>query len=66
MRIATKLFFLLFSITCVFAQPPKPQSAPKTIYIHAGHIFDATSESLRDNVVIVVEGDRIKSVAPAT
>jgi imidazolonepropionase-like amidohydrolase len=66
MRIATKLLFLLFSIACVFAQQPNPKAASKLTYIRAGHLFDAASESLRDNVVIVVEGDRIKSVGPAT
>lgn len=35
-------------------------------YIRAGHVFDATSESLRDNVIIIVEGERIKSIEPAT
>ena len=53
------LFLALF-VTSLFPQASKP--APKTTYIRAGHLFDATSEHARDNVVIVVEGDRIKSV----
>ncbi|HEY3927589.1 MAG TPA: amidohydrolase family protein [Candidatus Koribacter sp.] len=36
------------------------------MYIRAGHLFDGTSETLRDNVVIVVEGERIKAVEAAT
>jgi imidazolonepropionase-like amidohydrolase len=42
-----------------------PTSAPQaTVYIKAGHLFDATSDKLRDNVVLVVEGERIAKVAP--
>jgi imidazolonepropionase-like amidohydrolase len=40
-------------------------AAPPTVYIRAGHLFDATSDQLRDNVVLVVEGERIAKVAPA-
>jgi len=38
--------------------------APVT-YIRAGRLFDSTSDNFRENVVIVVEGERIKSVQPA-
>lgn len=38
--------------------------AQKTIYIVAGRLFDATSDAVRQNVVIVVEDERIKSVLP--
>jgi imidazolonepropionase-like amidohydrolase len=34
-------------------------------YIRAGRLFDSTSDSYRENVVIVVEGERIKAVQPA-
>lgn len=65
MRTLAKLAFLPLVLSCVLAQPPtKPASKPT--YIRAGHLFDATSEQLRDNVVIVVEGDRIKSIEPAS
>ncbi len=40
------------------------KAAPKTTYILAGRLFDATSDTVRQNVVIVVEDERIKSVAP--
>ena len=39
--------------------------APVTVYVKAGHLFDATSDKLRENVVLVVEGERISKVAPA-
>jgi imidazolonepropionase-like amidohydrolase len=43
------------------AEPPPP-----TVYVKAGHLFDATSDNLRDNVILVVEGDRISRVASAS
>ncbi len=43
---------------------PAPVPAPPTVYVKAGHLFDATSDSLRENVVLVVEGERITRVAP--
>src|ERR1700687_1940576 len=50
-----------------YAQTPgagPAKAAPKTTYILAGRLFDATSDTVRQNVVIVVEDERIKSVAP--
>src|SRR4051812_9097699 len=61
-----QLFLALLLTTLAFAQPQKPQPALKVTYIRAGHLFDATSENRRDNVVIVVEGERIKSVEAAS
>jgi imidazolonepropionase-like amidohydrolase len=40
-------------------------TAQQTVYVKAGHLFDATSDTLRDNVVLVVEGDRIGKVGAA-
>jgi len=45
------------------AAPSKP--IPATTYIKAGRLFDSTSDSYRENVVIVVEGERIKAVQAA-
>jgi len=45
--------------------PTPPPATPPTIYIRAGHLFDATSDNLRDDVVLVVAGDRIAKIAPA-
>ncbi|HTB97206.1 MAG TPA: amidohydrolase family protein [Terracidiphilus sp.] len=42
------------------AQKPEP-----IVYVRAGHLFDATSDNLRDNLVLVVEGQRIQRVVPA-
>jgi imidazolonepropionase-like amidohydrolase len=41
------------------------QTAALTVYVKAGHLFDATSDNLRDNMVLVVEGERLAKVAPA-
>ncbi len=44
----------------------KKIDAPKpVIYIRAGRLFDATTDHYRENVVIVIEGERIKDVQPA-
>jgi imidazolonepropionase-like amidohydrolase len=46
------------------AQTATPAAAP-VIYVKAGHLFDATSDQLRDNMVLVVEGERISKVTAA-
>jgi imidazolonepropionase-like amidohydrolase len=46
----------------VLAQTP---AAPKTTYILAGRLFDSTTDTVRTNMVITIEGERIKSIAPA-
>ena len=56
---------VLFLATALLGQQTAKAPAPKTVYIRAGHLFDATSDNMRDNVVIQVVGDRIQSVAPA-
>jgi imidazolonepropionase-like amidohydrolase len=49
-----------------FAAPAVAQTAPlTTAYVKAGHLFDATSDQLRDNVVMVIEGERIAKIVPA-
>jgi imidazolonepropionase-like amidohydrolase len=40
--------------------------AERTIVIHAGQLFDGRSDSLSSNQVIVVQGDRIAEVGPAS
>jgi len=65
-----KRFFavLILVASCIAQQPPKaapspkPTPAPKIAYIRAGRLFDATSDTIRENVVIVVAGERIQSV----
>lgn len=61
----------LLLAACSFAQEgakneaAKNAPAPKLTYIKAGHLFDSVSGELKHNMVIVVEGERIKQVGPA-
>jgi imidazolonepropionase-like amidohydrolase len=66
-RLFLSALLCMLTIAPGLAQQPqqKLKSAPKTVYIRAGRLFDATSDNVRENVVIVVLGDRIQSVAPA-
>src|SRR5579859_594140 len=65
--------FLSFVVAMIaslsaFAQPGQTSAqpaAPKMVYIRAGHLFDGTGDKTRENMVIVVVGERIQSVAPA-
>src|SRR5262249_23440961 len=54
----------MFATVPALAQQHPQNAAPKTVYIGAGRLFDATSDSVRENMVIVVAGERIQSVAP--
>src|SRR5207302_4620047 len=63
-RIFLCAWILMSAIVPVWAQQQQ-KPAPKTVYIRAGRLFDATSDNVRENMVIVVVGDRIQSVAPA-
>jgi hypothetical protein len=47
------------------ASPAADKPAPKVSYILAGRLFDATSDNVRENMIIVIEDERIKSVASA-
>jgi imidazolonepropionase-like amidohydrolase len=57
------LLVLLMVASCAAQQPPAP--VPKVVYIRAGRVFDGTADTVRQNLIIVVEGERIKSVSPA-
>ncbi len=50
--------------TLAFAEDA-PKAPVPVVYVKAGHLFDATSDQLRDNVILVVEGERITGVKPA-
>jgi imidazolonepropionase-like amidohydrolase len=63
-RFLAPILFALASLTLV-AQTPPPKPAPRPVYVHAGRLFDATSDSVRENVVITILGDRIQSIGPA-
>ena len=60
------IFFLfLISVLPAIAQQPQ-KSATRTVYIRAGRLFDGTGDQVRENMVIVVSGDRIQNVASAS
>jgi len=61
-RALLALIPLVFALPAALAQSATP--AP-SVYVKAGHLFDATSDQLRDNMVLVVEGERITKVGPA-
>src|SRR6478609_6652255 len=45
--------------------PAADKTAPQVSYILAGRLFDATSDNVRENMVIAVENERIKSLGSA-
>jgi imidazolonepropionase-like amidohydrolase len=46
----------------IFSCPP----APKTVAIRAGHLFDSKSGQMLANQVVVIQGDKIAEVGPAS
>ena len=69
-RAAVRMFAVVALVTICIAQTAPPSKATETarpapIYILAGRLFDATGDTVRENVAILIEGDRIKSVASA-
>lgn len=71
-RIPALIFLLsILSILANFSQAQSPaiplpeKPAPKVTYILVGRLFDATGDSVRENMIIEVEGERIKNVAAA-
>jgi imidazolonepropionase-like amidohydrolase len=46
--------------------PAPPNVEPKTVYLVAERLFDATSDNLLEKSLIVVKGNRIQQVGPAS
>ncbi|MGH9555414.1 MAG: amidohydrolase family protein [Terriglobales bacterium] len=59
------IYCTLFALTVSAQNPPASKAEVKTTYIKAGRLFDGTGDTIRESVVIVVEGERIKSIGPA-
>lgn len=58
---------LFVIVSAVIAQTkPAAKPEPKITYIRAGHLFDSTTDNVKPNMVIVVEGERIKQVGTAS
>lgn len=65
-RFLLTIFTLLMTITPALAQQTQKTTPPKPVYIRAGRLFDATSDNVRENMVIVILGDRIQNVGLAS
>jgi imidazolonepropionase-like amidohydrolase len=58
---------LTLSIALHQASPAQTTpTAPETTYVKAGHLFDSESGTYRQNVTLVLSGDRIKSIESGT
>jgi imidazolonepropionase-like amidohydrolase len=68
--ISAAIPFLLFLTLSGQAQsapgPVAEKPAPKVTYLLVGRLFDATGDGFRENMIITVEGERIKGVASAS
>jgi len=57
-----KVVFILFALLCESVMG-FGQSGAKTIALRCGSLFDGRGDSLRKNVFVVIEGEKIKEVA---
>src|SRR5437868_13266744 len=73
-RVCSRMFpVFILSVSCLAqavqptqtAEKKQPAVPPKLTYILAARLFDSTGDAIRENVVILIEGDRIKNVASA-
>ncbi|MGC2696590.1 MAG: amidohydrolase family protein [Candidatus Angelobacter sp.] len=64
-RLLFSALLCTLAIASAIAQQEPQKPAPKTVYIRAGRLFDGTTDTVRENMVIVVLGERIQSVGPA-
>ena len=60
---------MLAALVPALAQAPaaslaKSDAPPKRIAIRAGHLIDGKSDKILDNVLILIDGDKIVSVTP--
>src|SRR5262250_824730 len=62
-RVLTVLTVFVLSIAARAQEMSAPTPA-KTIAIRAGHLIDARSDRVLDNVTIIIKGDTIVSVSP--
>jgi imidazolonepropionase-like amidohydrolase len=63
MRKFAGLCALLPALTLSFALHAQ---TPETTYVKAGHLFDSETGTYRQNVTLVLDGDRIKSIESGT
>lgn len=58
-KVAWRGLILFFWITFAFSQAAQQ----RTVALRCGSVFDGRGESLRKNVVVVIEGEKIKEIA---
>src|SRR3989454_3727397 len=59
------LVLLVVAFSVPLGAQDKKQGPPKRLAVRAGHLIDGKSDKPLDNVVIVIEGDKIMSVTPS-
>ncbi len=64
-RIFAAISALFFLTVFSPAQQAAEKPAPKVTYIKVGRLFDGAGDTVREKMVIVVEGERIQAVGPA-
>jgi imidazolonepropionase-like amidohydrolase len=64
-RAVLSLLIVLSLVVPALAQQTQ-NPGPKLVYIRAGRLFDGVSDKVRENMVIMVVGDRIQNVGPAS
>ncbi len=65
-RLAAKLVLRLATAGALAAQQPGAASSPTVTVLHAARLFDGTGAAPISDAVIVVTGDRITAVGPAS
>jgi len=63
---AIKLAFFAVSILAALSLHAQAQSAPSKVVVRAGHVLDVKSGKLLADQAIVIEGDKIVSIGPAS
>ncbi|HEU4933294.1 MAG TPA: amidohydrolase family protein, partial [Pyrinomonadaceae bacterium] len=59
--------FLLLFLCLSFFIPQQPSRPPENVYLlKPAHVFDGESAQLHDNWVVLVRGEKIESVGPAS
>lgn len=64
-KLLTALVIAASALGAAQAPPPADPAAAKVTFIKAGRLFDATSDTIKQNMVIVVRGDKVQKVGSA-
>ncbi|MBF0544161.1 MAG: amidohydrolase family protein [Candidatus Riflebacteria bacterium] len=62
--LSTTLVLLLCVCSVQAAEPSDGKPQAKLIYVKTGKLFDGLGETLRENMTIIVENERIKEIVP--